>query len=228
MIKSITVDKLGTVHYHEADYIGKELESNGIFESHVVKQFEKIVKPTDIVVDIGANIGLHTLLLSKLAYKVIAIEPCLENYMLLQENLFINKIFNVSSYMMGTSDKEETPQLVYYSETNTGLARFENSSLVSVNDIRNIDRELRIQCMPLDNLNLKKVDLIKIDTEGYEYRTIVGAEKTIKAFKPIIVFEDWTGETFPLVESLGYEIKNINNDDGGESPADFLAIYKGN
>jgi methyltransferase FkbM-like protein len=60
-----------------------------------------------------------------------------------------------------------------------------------------------VRCLTLDSLELKRVDLLKIDVEGMEIETLVGAENLIKSFSPIIIVE-W-------IKSPKEEIKNIFN-----------------
>ena len=66
----------GQMYYNPSDvYIGRSLELYGEFSEEEVRLFEKIVSPTDVAVDVGANIGTHTVALSRLARDVWALEP---------------------------------------------------------------------------------------------------------------------------------------------------------
>src|SRR6266513_1753853 len=86
----------GQMYYNPNDvYIGRSLELYGEFSEEEVSLFEKIVSPTDVAVDVGANIGTHTVPLSRLAREVWALEPQKSIFDCLCANIAVNGLRNV-------------------------------------------------------------------------------------------------------------------------------------
>jgi len=225
MKTTIQNDLLGSITYDSEDYVGRSIAKDGIYEEHMVNKFKSLIKKEDIVLDIGSNIGLHTVLFSKLAHRVLAFEPYMPNYLFLQQNLFDNKINNVSSFLLGASNKIEVVKIIFTLKNNSGMTRLENGNLTDLNEIQNMSTYTN--CIDIDSLELEKVDFIKIDTEGYEEKTLYGAEKTIKKFRPIIAIEDWPKLSLPILESWGYNVEPIPYvQKRTHESADYLAIFK--
>ena len=84
-----------------------------------------------------------------------------------------------------------------------------------------INNVIKVNLTTIDNLEVEKLDFIKLDVEGYESLVINGALNTIKKYKPIITLECWsshkgtycieyTKNLFNNLLNLGYEIVQIN------------------
>lgn len=133
------------------------------------------VKQKRLALDIGANVGLWSRDLVKHFDKVMAFEPVEMFRDCLAKNIPSENL-QTSSLALGDIDMMAT---MIITEGNTG------HSHIDPNKVNQGD----VQVVKLDNLNLENVDYIKIDCEGYEYKVIVGAEQTIKRFRPVIVLE---------------------------------------
>ena len=168
----------------------KSLLSNRIWERRIVELYKIIVKEGDIVLDCGAFIGLHTLELSKLVGetgKVYSFEPipavadCLEKTM---EEKNIDNVVLVRNALYNKSNIK----LEFVSEHN---------GLSSVADYRRkaFKYKYKLNSICIDDfINIpkdKKISFIKIDVEGSEFRVLEGAIKTIKKYRPTIIFETW-------------------------------------
>jgi len=131
-----------------------------------------------VVVDIGANIGNHAIYFNTFLKpkRIICFEPEPENFGMLQRN--INHLSDHSRIdMLRTAIGAEAGCCSMRTfENNRGMARI-------------ISNEGDIQALPLDSFDLKDVELIKIDVEGYELEVLKGAEKTINNNRPIIIIE---------------------------------------
>ena len=101
----------GTLLYNKNDiYIGKSIEKYGEFSYLEAKIFEQICKAGDVVIEVGANIGAHTLYLSKLVGNgyVFAFEPQRLVFQNLCANLALNSISNVFAYQEAVSNENGT------------------------------------------------------------------------------------------------------------------------
>ena len=166
----------------------------GAFEPSTTAALAGLVKPGSIVFDVGANVGAHTLPLAKLVGeqgKVFAFEPTDFAYRKLSANLVLNPELaqRVKSYQcfLGREDSREVPQRIYSSWplrgggdlNETHLGRVENSGGATVRSLDDIWSE---------NGN-GKVDIIKMDVDGYECDVLSGARRVIGASRPTFVME---------------------------------------
>lgn len=150
-------------------------------------------------IDVGAHIGTCTDILARKFQNVCAFEPTDENFKCLQSNI-------------GDRARLENVALGDFSTYGVmTLPREANSGMWYVRE----DEDAGVPVMPLDSYCLKQVDLIKIDTEGFEGRVLLGAQETIRASWPAVVFEDnglglkyygteWV-DPKPLLASFGYK-----------------------
>lgn len=154
------------------------------YEPDMVKVFKNNIKPGFRVLDIGANIGHHSLVFSKLAGnagKVIAFEPIPRIYNQFLESVQLNEMTNIEIKNYALSNNVGKVNL-YLDEENYG-----HSSIIK--DKENMTKHIEIQTERLDNLNVGKIDFVKIDVEGYEWNVIEGGMKTFTENKPVIVME---------------------------------------
>ena len=163
----------------------KNLESSG--EKNFLNKLCG-AKP-QLCIDVGANIGEYSkYILENSNSRVIAFEPMPESFnkLNLLKKIFINRLL---TFNIGIGEKEGIKKL-YYDKKNLQWANF-NPELKKINYLKNSKKFLKCKISTLDNfllknkkLSIKKIDLIKIDTEGYELEVLVGAKKTIEKFKP--------------------------------------------
>ncbi|MBI4907572.1 MAG: FkbM family methyltransferase [Acidobacteria bacterium] len=141
------------------------------------------VKAGDIVIDGGANVGVYTrLALLKGAAKVVAIEPSPENLECLRRT-FVKEVAEgkVIIYPKGIWDKDDVLTF-YVSPTNSA----ENSFVRKMDDAQAIEQKLPLTTVDkmMDELELKRVDYIKLDIEGAERRALRGAKQTLAKYHP--------------------------------------------
>lgn len=139
--------------------------------------FYEVLRNGMNVIDIGAHIGVYTVLAAEKVGdtgKVVAIEPEPENYKQLLKNIELNNFRNVTPLNIALFNHEGYENLY--------LSSLSGSHSLSAKE--NIVSSIKVPLKTLDNLleklNLKKVDIIKIDTEGAEIPILKGAEKTLK------------------------------------------------
>lgn len=163
-------------------YLDAQIYANGLYEPHIVSEIIANISSGNTCLDIGANIGHHTIIMSQCAGdtgKVFAYEPIPKISKQMGESLELNNIKNVTILSDALSNKEGNLAL-HLGTTNIGA-----SSLIGEGS----DDTIAVSVKTLDQYNYKKIDFIKIDVEGYEYNVLLGGEKTIKQSRPKIIFE---------------------------------------
>ena len=158
---------------------------------------KNMVKEGDVVIDIGAHIGLYSVFLSKLvgpSGKVICFEPHEQVVKRLYNNLLLNGLNNYEIHNYGVGDKDEEVDFNMILEEKmfegTVNSSFLENEKIDSNyfDGKFIKKKTKVK--KLDSLfNEQKIKFIKIDTEGYEFNILVGMKNLIKKFKPIIIAE---------------------------------------
>ena len=140
------------------------------------------------LIDIGANIGNHSIFFSELFKTIYAFEPNPLTYEILKINSNFNtRKQNIATYKLGLSDKE-SKAFFRVNKTNIGGSSIINPKEYKVNSIDAI--EIKITCADsLEDLRKDNIGCIKIDVEDHELETLIGAENIIKTNKPIIIFE---------------------------------------
>lgn len=158
----------------------------GGFEADTVAAMRKCISPGDVVLDIGANVGCHALLFSKLVGptgKVVAFEPMAWAFQKLCVNRDLNDFaaHNLKVEKMAIGDINRTAQ----------RARFKSSwpMFGAPADIV----EDTVDFCTLDSYvasrDLRRVDFIKVDVDGYEHKVIQGGQNTIAHHRPAMLLE---------------------------------------
>lgn len=172
------------------DHVGRSAFYVGDLDRKITWVCKKIVRDGDTVLDIGANIGMVTVLLSDLVGKngnVHSFEPNPSLYDGLKQTISRNKITNVTLHPIALGSKQDTLELTVPNQ-NKGAA-----SLVRNKGWANCD-VVNVQVAPLDeickNEGISSIRLIKIDVEGFETEVLRGARQLLSATQPdAILFE---------------------------------------
>ncbi len=198
----------------------------GAFEPSTANTLDKLAKPGDVALDIGANIGAHTLGLARSVGPnghVFAFEPADFAFEKLQCNLTLNPLLEkrVTTRQILLDKSAETPakDQIYASwplETEEPLHPKHRGRLVSTKNARVDTLDAFWEREGLDRLQL-----IKIDVDGYELPVLQGGLKTLTKFRPTLVMEMSPyvhaehGNSFTaLVELLarvGYSLQHADN-----------------
>jgi FkbM family methyltransferase len=205
----LTRTRYGLMVYPANDiFIGPCLETYGEYGPEEGNIFRQIVNPGDVVADVGANIGSHTLLFSELvgpAGQVLAFEPQRKIFHMLCANLALNGIANVATYQNGVGG--EPGVLMVSSPGTQEMANFGGISLAEQGNEA-------VGILTLDSLGLERLDFVKIDVEGMEEAVIRGGETTIRRLKPKLYVENDGGEEkieksaslIRAIRDLGYRL----------------------
>ena len=176
--------RYGLMIYNDKDiWVGRSLERYGEFSESEVRLFREVIKPGSIVLDIGANIGCHTVAFSKIVGpggRVFAFEPERINFNTLAGNVAINNLLNVyvSQQAVGAS-----PGFICVPEIDHELT--DNMGGLSLCTDYSTVQHYAVHLVALDLFSFPAVDFIKIDTEGMEKSALDGARETILKFKPL-------------------------------------------
>lgn len=169
-------------------FVGRSLQVYGEYCRDESRMLRQLVHPGDTVMEIGANIGSHTVGLAKAVGpqgRVLAFEPQRACFALLQSQIALNELTNVLAFNQGAGDRSSTfyvPQIDYTAAKNFGgVALAERPSpdheAVAVVRLDDCCRDL-------------KVHLLKIDVEGMESQVVDGARGLITASRPRLYVEN--------------------------------------
>lgn len=166
-----------------------------------------------VCIDIGAHVGeFSNLLIDELGCKVISFEPNRYSFKELKK-LELQYKDNLKTYNYAITNKNKKTYL-YYGSNKSQLASL-NKKFSKISFIQNKNK-MKINGITLDkffekNKKIKKIDLIKIDTEGHELEVLKGAEKTIKKFKPSFIQLEFNWHQLYKNNSLLIFQKYLNN-----------------
>src|SRR5919112_4622154 len=197
-----------------------------IHEDDIIKRFTP--KEGDIVIDIGAHIGLYTIISSKRVGangKVVAIEANPSNFEMLNRNIKLNQLTNIISLNNAVYSKETKIKL-YLPGEELGHTIY---NTVMSDRAKNEDKFVEVSANTLDYfLQLKgimEVNWVKIDVEGAEFEVLKGATNVLSKSKDIallIEIHNLSGGTNlyrPILEFLrlyNFKIEFEKSHDGGE------------
>lgn len=166
--------------------IGRELAFYRTHEPTATKLLPGFVRPKDVVLDIGANIGYYTLLLSHLVGPeglVVAVEPHPKNFHLLHLNLRLNGVNNVETLQAAVSDKEGDA-ILFEAEGSNWHALHSTD--------RTTNKGIRVTTLTIDAIARqvsRPIALIRMDIEGWEHRALIGAQETLRRDRPALIME---------------------------------------
>lgn len=167
------------------------------------------------IIDLGANIGFFSLFIKELYpnSRILAFEPEEENFKNLKNNLKNYK--NIELFKKAAGDKNEEGEM--FISNNILCHSINNSKDFDLNV--SIEGKQKISIVKLDDfLEDRRIDLIKMDIEGYEYKAILGLEKIIREQKPaLLVAVDHSKKQKEKIEKIvfsfnkDYQLKVLND-----------------
>ncbi|MCJ2142946.1 FkbM family methyltransferase [Methylobacterium sp. E-066] len=179
---------------------GPIAESGGIWEPHIMKLMASLVRPGDTCFDIGANIGVHSIVFSELvgdSGQVYSFEPSSVSSTFLQRNVKNNELANVKCFQIGFGRTSSRPQFTHF--VNIGGCSFVNPEGDVSEVIRtawNAELETITETVQIESFDtwcagqkIKRIDVLKLDAEGSEIAVIEGGLQFIRLFKPAMIVE---------------------------------------
>lgn len=200
----------------------------GAFEPETVRCYQGIVRPGDTVLDIGANIGAHTLPLAQAvgpSGKVFAFEPTDYAFAKLSRNAALNpalasRILGLQMMLGDANSEGSRPPMLYSSwplKDDEDLHRLHQGRLKTTTgaSVRTLDSALAA-------INLTRLDCVKVDIDGAECAMLRGARTVLTRWQPVIIMElspyvleeqkASLGELLHLLKDYGYALHEASSD----------------
>jgi len=192
---------------------------------------EPYVKRGAVTLDVGANLGFITGLLSQMvgpSGHVHSFEPSPTTYKKLTALVAKNNLANVATYNMGCSDEKTTLSLNLTESSGNSSMRVREELHGKVRAVQ------QVEVVVLDDYlgdKLQRLDLIKIDTEGFEDRVLAGARELLRRFKPTVYielaseFRDSSESAIAILKNEGYKFVVEPDFDSAHTGDNFLAQH---
>ncbi len=203
----------GWMVYNKNDkYIGKSIKEYGEWSQREINLCKQLLTSNDVVIEVGSNIGSHTVALSKIVSQgiVFAFEPQNIIFQNLCANISLNSITNCVCFNSALSSQKD--EEFYY--PNFDFTKENNFAAMSLANERKFKYSEKARIDTLDNrfANLKRLTLLKTDAEGMEVNVLKGGFDLIKRTKPFLYVENdgsyikKSKELIELIWSLNYRI----------------------
>lgn len=146
---------------------------------------EPITAP--VVVDVGANVGHHSLFASTVASSVHSFEPFPPVREKLEEKIRANSLTNVTVHKVGLGDERKILSFSPPSTNNTGTGSFCNPEKIA----GSIKLDVHTADEFFNSVGISKIDYLKMDIEGFEVHALKGLKDTLQRHRPVC-FIEWT------------------------------------
>jgi FkbM family methyltransferase len=163
--------------------IGRSLDAYGEWAQHEIDLAAKFIGPSDVVLDVGACIGTHSVAFASHLRDggvVHAFEPFCRNFKVLQKNVSLPGRDNIVTHNVAVSNS-------------VGTAAFfegaENIGAGSIGSGPETSETAQVETVTLDGYGFARVDFIKIDVEGHESSVLAGASDILRNRRPVIYLE---------------------------------------
>jgi FkbM family methyltransferase len=215
--------------------IGREIADNLTYETHVTTVLRRLLRPGQGFLDVGANIGFHTLLAARRVGprgRVIAVEMMPRNCELLRASLRVNGFQNVTLHEVAAAEKTQTLRFTHGLGTGNGM--LVNDYVQELVGGGGYNACTTVQAAAIDDLVPagQPIHLVKMDIEGAEMRALQGMRRLLESQRPQLIFEYFPhmlrhiGGIEPAallhaVRAHGYDIRVIERD--GRPVSDSLS-----
>ncbi len=161
-----------------------DLYRYGVFEKKQTAVLKKYTPPGGVFVDVGANVGYYAALASRwvgVSGCVFAFEPVPTTLKSLESNLALNNCVNVRVFSDACSDESGAAVMI--------LGKQSGWSRIGADG----EGDIQVATITLDEFveqnSLERMDVLKIDTEGADYKVLLGARRAIERFRPTVLME---------------------------------------
>lgn len=208
--------EFGTLLVHPTDPgISKELLVHRTHEPIGTELIKGLLRDGMVAIDIGSNIGYYVLLESRQIGehgRIIAIEPAPRNIELLTRNIALNALRGVTVVEGAVGDRDGLGTLHISHLSNLHSMYPSEATEQGTVEVKMYRLDTLVQ-----NLQLRRVDFVRMDIEGYEVNALDGMLETLKKYKPQLVIElhplrvegRKIVSLLRVLKSLGYEAKHV-------------------
>ena len=183
----------------------KNIYVDGIREENALKYFLSSIKPSDNILDLGANIGFYVIQEAEIVNSVIGIEPSQRNFAFLELNTLVNNLDNVKNYNLAIS---KTNGLINFFEAKAG-------NLSAINRMNESHEYTEIKATSLNGKKFLedyklKCNVLRMDVEGAELEVLLSFKDRLNDFDNIFLevhenyLKDKVHELFCLLEKNGF------------------------
>lgn len=156
------------------------------FEPRMARLFSTLIEKHFDVLDVGANIGCTSILLSQLARSVNAFEPTPRTFALWRQNIATAALGNVKGHHFALGSEAKHSEISYSEADRSGAFVMDQ---VNPGTGQTASIEVRTLDAVFPTLNLPSIDFVKLDVEGYEGKVIEGGWQTLQRCRPVIQLE---------------------------------------
>lgn len=205
-------DRVFKVYGFDDDAWYQGVKRNGTYGEFNQSNLAQLIGPSDVCLDLGANVGMMTLAMAMLSPRghVYAFEGSPQTTQALTETVKANNLDNVSAFstILGRGNEKvkffDAPEMRaagFYVSMDTSRELPRQGTSNSPNNFQVIISETKSVDSLVSELGLSRVDFIKIDVEGAELDVLEGARDTLMRFKPIVVME-FNSYTYTMLREI--------------------------
>lgn len=170
--------------------VSKTINFGILWEENIVTVFQKLLREDDALalIDVGANIGVYSLIAAMMKHQVIAFEPYSVNKDLFTQSIQLNKLQNYITLLSNAVSDGYKEMYLAVNRGNLGnIQVFEKNS----NDTQTTDVVTTILLNDIISLISSKKAIMKIDIEGHEPTAILASSKLFESIYIPYVFMEW-------------------------------------
>lgn len=203
ILSNLVSDDLAVAFCAPKDAVGLNILASGQFEADAIAVLKSIAHG-DVMLDVGANIGTHTVALAPNFKRVIAFEPNIALTHVVRANAAAAGLSNVEVVPAGLSDANKSASLFYPPNHMSWGALSGGPGTIEIKiDLRRGDDVVASMLA-----SGERVSFIKIDVEGHESEALEGLQSTLRRDHPIVAYEAIDANKNPrcmsLLSSFGY------------------------
>lgn len=187
-------------------------------DAPMLSEFTRRSRTARGIIDVGANAGLYTYHAAAVGSsdtQIIAVEAIGELADLINQNLALNGRANARALHAAASDMEG--QRAFFVAESDQVSSLEPTHIKSYRGARGALRQVHATTIDriVEDEAMAHVDLMKIDVEGHELKTLAGAQQTLRDHRPTLILEAKRETAEPvraMLAELGYRMRRFDSD----------------
>lgn len=173
----------------------EHLSKSRVFDQDMVeKHLQKYIQNAETILDIGAHIGCHSVMYAAMnpSANIYSFEPQSRVFSVLQKNISDNCLSNVTAFNNAVGHEIKTTHMESFITDGPNANEnfvYDGSNMYNLGGLSLGEHGEQVSMITIDSLNLSGCDYMKIDVEGAERMVLIGAQNTIRKYKPVICYE---------------------------------------